>query len=130
MVDVIVVGSGPTGLVLASELRLHDVDVVVLEREAEPSPVVRALGLHARSVEVLDQRGLLQRFLAVGTRYPRGGFAGIPAPPPEGLDTAHPYVLGIPQTTTDRLLAERAAELGVEVRRRCELVGLDQDRDG
>ncbi len=130
MIDVIVVGGGPTGSVLACELRLHGVGVLVLEKEAEPARYVRALGLHARSIEVLDQRGLLERFLALGTRHPVGGFAGIAAPPPSGLDTAHPYVLAIPQTTTDRLLAERSVELGAEVRRGCELVGLHQDDDG
>ena len=126
----IVVGSGPTGLVLASELRLHGVRVVVLDRDAEPSTIVRALGLHARSVEVMDQRGLLERFLALGQQYPVGGFAGITKPPPSGLDTAHPYVLGIRQPVTDRLLAEHATELGAEIRRGSELVGLSQDDDG
>ena len=131
MIDVIVAGGGPTGLMLASELRLHDVQAVVLEKDAEPTKVVRSLGLHARSIEVMDQRGLLERFLALGQRYPIGGFfAGIPKPAPDRLDTAHPYVLGIPQTTTDRLLAEHATELGVEIRRGCELVGLSQDDEG
>jgi 2-polyprenyl-6-methoxyphenol hydroxylase-like FAD-dependent oxidoreductase len=116
---------------LAAELRLHGVDALVLEKDAEPTRVVRALGLHARSVEVMDQRGLLDRFLALGKQYPIGGFfAGIGKPPPDRLDTAHPYVLGIPQTTTDRLLAEHAAELGAEIRRGCELVGLSQDDHG
>ncbi|WP_300007847.1 rifampin monooxygenase [Pseudonocardia sp.] len=131
MSDVIVVGGGPTGVMLAAELRLHGVEVLVLEREPVPTRVVRSLGLHARSIEVLDQRGLLERFLAHGTRYPVGGFfAAIPAPSPERLDTAHPYVLGIPQTVTDRLLTEHAVEVGVEIRRGCELVGLVQDADG
>ncbi len=130
MVDVIVVGSGPTGLMLAAELRLHGVHVIVLEKDAEPTKVVRALGLHARSVEVMDQRGLLDRFLALGQQYPVGGFfAGIAKPSPE-LDTAHPYVLGIPQTVTDRLLAEHATGLGAEIRRGRELVGLSQDDHG
>jgi rifampicin monooxygenase len=128
MFDVIIVGAGPTGLMLASELRLHGVHVLVLERESEPTRYVRALGLHVRSIEVMDQRGLLERFLAHGQQYPVGGFfAGIDKPAPDRLDTTHPYVLGIPQTTTDRLLAERATEVGTEIRRGCELVGLSQD---
>jgi 2-polyprenyl-6-methoxyphenol hydroxylase-like FAD-dependent oxidoreductase len=131
MIDVIVAGGGPTGLMLAGELRLHDVHVLVLEKEAEPTRYVRSLGLHVRSIEVMDQRGLLRRFLEHGRQYPLGGFfAGIDKPLPDRLDTAHPYVLGIPQTTTDRLLAERATEVGAEIRRGCELVGLSQDEDG
>ena len=131
MTDVIVVGGGPTGLMLAGELRLHGVDVLVLERDTEPTRHVRALGLHVRSIEVMDQRGLLERFLALGRQYPVGGFfAGIPKPSPEGLDTAHAYVLGIPQPTTDRLLAEHATELGARIRRGRALVGLSQDAQG
>lgn len=131
MIDVIVAGGGPTGLMLACELRLHGVRVVVLEKDAEPTRVVRALGLHVRSIEVMEQRGLLDRFLAHGQKFSVGGFfAGIDKGWPDRLDTAHSYVLGIPQPTVDRLLAERAAELGAEFRRGCELVGLSQDDDG
>ena len=131
MIDVIVTGGGPTGLMLAGELRLHGVRVVVLEKDAEPTPVVRSLGLHVRSIEMLDQRGLLDRFLALGTKYPVGGFfAGIAKPAPRHLDTTYPYVLGIHQPVIDRLLAERAAEVGAEIRRGCELAGLSQDDDG
>ncbi|WP_232828240.1 rifampin monooxygenase [Kribbella monticola] len=129
----IIAGGGPTGMMLAAELRLHGVQVVVLEREAEPSPVVRALGLHARSAEVMDQRGLLDRFLAVGTPHPIGGqygfFAGIGKQPPEHLDTAFPYTLALFQPIIDRILAEHAVEVGAEVRRGSELVGLSQDED-
>ncbi|MGH3385134.1 MAG: rifampin monooxygenase [Nocardioidaceae bacterium] len=134
MFDVIVAGGGPTGLILASELRLHGVHVLVLEKEAEPTKQVRSLGLHVRSIEVLDQRGLLERFLAHGKQYPLSDyphhFAGIEKPWPDRLDTAHSYILGIPQPTTERLLTEHANEVGTEIRRGCELVGVSQDDDG
>ena len=131
MVDVIIAGAGPTGLVLAAELRLHGVQALVLDKESEPTRHVRSLGLHVRSLEILDQRGLLERFLERGTRYPLGGhFAGIDKPVPTDLDTAHGYILGIPQPTTDRLLAEHATEVGAEIWRGSELVGLTQDDEG
>lgn len=131
MVDVLVIGAGPTGLMLAAELRLHGVDVLVLDRDHEPTSQVRSLGLHVRSIEILAQRGLLDRFLEHGTSYPLAGyFAGIDTPLPPDLDTAHGYILGIPQPTTDRLLAEHAVERGAQVRRGCALVGLAQDEDG
>ncbi|MGW4829144.1 rifampin monooxygenase [Amycolatopsis japonica] len=130
MIDVIIAGGGPTGMMLGAELRLHGVRVVVLEKDPEQSKVVRSMGLHARSIEVMDQRGLLERFLEHGKKYPVGGsFAGIIKPAPV-LDSAHAYILGIPQTVTDRLLIEHAAEVGVDIRRGCEVVGLTQDEDG
>lgn len=129
--DVIIVGGGPTGMMLAAELRLHGVKVVVLEQDAEPPVHVRALGLHIRSIEMLDQRGLLDRFLAEGTKYPLSGFfAGIAKPAPDNLDSAHDYVLGIPQPITDRLLNERAEELGTDIRRGKAVVAIDQDSGG
>ncbi|WP_369383331.1 rifampin monooxygenase [Streptomyces sp. cg36] len=131
MMDVIVVGAGPTGLMLAAELRLHGVHVVVLERLAEPTKETRGRGLHARSVELMDQRGLLDRFLAVSEKFQVGGlFGGIMKPWPEQLDTAHPYGLSTLQPMTERLLDEHALEAGAEIRRGHEVVGLSQDEDG
>jgi 2-polyprenyl-6-methoxyphenol hydroxylase-like FAD-dependent oxidoreductase len=125
---VIVVGAGPTGTMLAAELRLHGVRVLVLEKRPQPSPVVRALGLHARSLEVLDQRGLLERFLERGQVHPlRGSFAAIDKPAPSGLDTRHACVLGIPQPITDRLLEAHAIGRGAMIRRGREVVDVGQD---
>jgi 2-polyprenyl-6-methoxyphenol hydroxylase-like FAD-dependent oxidoreductase len=131
MIDVIVVGAGPTGLMLAGELRLHGVRVVVLERLTEPTGESRGQGLHTRSVEVMDQRGLLDRFLAVSETFQVGGFfGGIMKPPPDRMDTAHPYGVATAQPVTERLLEERAVELGTEIRRGAEVVGLSQSDDG
>ncbi|MFE9180213.1 rifampin monooxygenase [Streptomyces sp. NPDC007126] len=129
--DVIVAGCGPTGATLAAELRLHDVRVLVLEKETEPASFVRIVGLHMRSIELMAMRGLLDRLLRHGRRRPVGGlFAAIPAPAPEGLDAEYPYLLGIPQPVVVRLLEEHAVALGARVRHGDAVTGFEQDDEG
>ncbi|WP_436762976.1 rifampin monooxygenase [Streptosporangium sp. V21-05] len=129
--DVIIAGCGPAGAMLAAELRLHDVRVLVLEKETEPASFVRIVGLHIRSLELMAMRGLLDRVLPHGRRRPAGGFfAAIPKPAPEGLDSAYAYLLGIPQPVIVRLLEEHAVELGARVRRGCAVAGFEQDGEG
>ncbi|MFE7723560.1 rifampin monooxygenase [Nocardia rhizosphaerihabitans] len=132
MFDVIIAGCGPTGAMLAAELRLHDVRVLVLEKEPEPvSSFVRIVSLHMRSLELMAMRGLLDRFLERGRQRPVGGiFAAIATPAPDGLDSTHAYQLGIPQPVAEHLLAEQAIALGVQVRRGCAVAGFEQDDEG
>ncbi|WP_026924027.1 FAD-dependent monooxygenase [Glycomyces arizonensis] len=128
--DVIIAGCGPTGAMLAAELRLHEVRVLVLEQETEPASFTRIVGLHVRSLELMAMRGLLDRMLEHGRRRPAGGFfAAIPKPAPE-LDSAHAYLLGIPQPIVVRLLEAHAIELGAQVRHGLALAGFERDEEG
>ncbi|GAA2978004.1 FAD-dependent monooxygenase [Actinokineospora diospyrosa] len=132
MFDVIVAGCGPTGAMLAAELRLHDVRVLVVEKEPEPtSSFVRVVSLHIRSIELMAMRGLLDRLLERGRQRPVGGiFAAIPKPAPQGLDSAYDYLLGIPQPVIDQVLGAHAVDLGAQVRRGSAVVGFEQDDEG
>ncbi|MFJ8795145.1 monooxygenase [Streptomyces sp. NPDC102462] len=130
-VDVIVVGAGPTGLMLACELALAGVRTRILERRMEPQRNSRALTLHPRSLELMDQRGLVDRFLPLGRTVPGWHFAQLPTHLDFSvLDSRHGYTLFIPQARTEALLAERARELGVEILRGHEVVAVSQDGDG
>jgi 2-polyprenyl-6-methoxyphenol hydroxylase-like FAD-dependent oxidoreductase len=131
MFDVIIAGCGPTGAMLAAELRLHGVRVLVLEKDTEPVSFVRIVGLHIRSIELMAMRGLLERILERGRRRPAGAyFAAIDKPAPEGLYSAYAYLLGIPQPVIVDLLEAHALELGAQVRHGCAVAGLAQDDEG
>jgi 3-(3-hydroxy-phenyl)propionate hydroxylase len=127
---VVIAGGGPTGLMLAGELALAGIDVVIVERRADQHvDGSRAGGLHARTVEVLDQRGIAERFLSAGQQHPTLGFAGILLDGSD-LPTRHSYVLALWQSHFEPILADWVGELGVPVLRGCEVVDLAQDGTG
>ena len=120
--QVIVVGAGPTGLMLSCELKLMGVDVALVERRANGTTgESRAPGINARSMEVFAQRGLAERFLAEGRQLPIVLFSGIPMAPGK-IEPDWPQALILPQHQTERILGQRAAELGVKTHWSTELV--------
>lgn len=128
--DVVIVGAGPTGLTLAAELKLAGVDVALVERRTYQSVAgSRAGGLHARTLEVFDQRGIAGRFLAQGQTVPVVGF-NLAALAIDDLPTRHPYTLALWQHRIERVLAEWVDELGVPVRRGIDADGFAQDDAG
>jgi 3-(3-hydroxy-phenyl)propionate hydroxylase len=127
---VVIAGGGPTGLMLAGELVLAGVDVAVVERRpSQDLAGSRARGLHARTIEVLDQRGTADRFLSQGQGFPVAGFAHIPLDVSD-LPTRHNYVLGLRQDRFEEILAGWVGELAVPIYRGREVTGFAQDGTG
>src|SRR5919112_5487357 len=127
---VVIAGGGPTGMMLAGELVLAGVDVAIVERrESQELVGSRAGGLHARTIEVLDERGIADRFLAEGQKAQVAGFAGTPLDISD-FPTRHPYGLGLWQNNIERILAGWIDELGVKIYRGCEVTGFAQDDTG
>ena len=127
--DVVVVGSGPTGLMLACELALGGAKARLLEARVDKPNITRAFAVHARTLELLDARGMAEDLL------PRGVPVREVAPPGgveldlRELPTRFGMVLIVPQSGTEQVLQARAEQLGVEIVRGAEVVGLTQDGD-
>jgi 3-(3-hydroxy-phenyl)propionate hydroxylase len=126
---VVIAGGGPTGLMLAGELALAGVDVAIVERRASQNLAgSRAGGLHSRTIEVLDQRGIADRFLSQGQLHPVVHFH-VPLNISD-FPTRHNYVLGLWQNHIERILAEWVGELAVTIYRGREVTGFAQDDTG
>jgi 2-polyprenyl-6-methoxyphenol hydroxylase-like FAD-dependent oxidoreductase len=127
---VIIVGGGPTGLMLAAELALARVDVVIVERRVSQDLAgSRSGGLHARTIEVLDQRGIAERFLAQGQVAQVTSFASVPLDISD-FPTRHGYGLALWQERFERILAAWVEELGVPIHRGREVLDFAQDEGG
>jgi 3-(3-hydroxy-phenyl)propionate hydroxylase len=127
---VVIAGGGPTGLMLAGELALAGVDVAIVERRASQELAgSRAGGLHSRTIEVLDQRGIADRFLSEGQTAQVAAFAGIPLDISD-FPTRHNYGLGLWQNHIERILAGWVGELAVPIYRGREVTGFVQDDTG
>jgi 2-polyprenyl-6-methoxyphenol hydroxylase-like FAD-dependent oxidoreductase len=128
--EVVITGGGPTGLMLAGELALAGADVAIVERRASQDlPGQRAGGLHSRTIEVLDQRGIADRFLAEGKVAQVAGFGWIRLDISD-FPTRHPYGLGLWQNHIERILADWVSELKVPVHHGREVTGFAQDDAG
>jgi 2-polyprenyl-6-methoxyphenol hydroxylase-like FAD-dependent oxidoreductase len=127
---VMIAGAGPTGLMLAGELALAGVDVAIVERRASQDLAgSRAGGLHSRTIEVFDQRGIADRFLSQGQVAQVAAFAGTPLDISD-FPTRHNYGLALRQTHIERILAGWADELAVPVYRGRDVTGFTQDDTG
>src|SRR3954463_14874042 len=127
---VVIAGGGPTGLMLAGELALAGVDVGIVERRASQDlPDSRAGGLQARTIEVLDQRGIADRFLSEGQPAQVLSFGGTRLDISD-FPTRHPYALGLWQNPIERILAGWVDELEVPIHRGRQVTGFAQDEAG
>ncbi|MCZ8520288.1 MULTISPECIES: monooxygenase [Paenibacillus] len=129
--EVVIVGGGPVGMLLAAELALAEVRVCVLERLKETTPYSRALTLHPRSLELLDMRGWKADLMNLGQPVHTGHFAALETRLDfSALDSASNFSLFIPQHATERVLEEKARELGADIRRGVEVVSVQQHEQG
>jgi 2-polyprenyl-6-methoxyphenol hydroxylase-like FAD-dependent oxidoreductase len=128
--NVIVVGAGPSGLLLAGDLASAGIQTTLIERHVHGSDLTRAFAVHARTLEMLDARGLAEPLIERGRRVTELRVFGNAAIPISDLPSRFPFVLITPQYQVESLLEERAARAGAEILRGMEAIGLHQDADG
>ncbi|MFI7119747.1 FAD-dependent monooxygenase [Amycolatopsis sp. NPDC049868] len=128
--DVLIVGAGPTGLLLAGDLAEAGIDVTVLEKRTRESNVTRAFGVHARTMELLAMRGMADELAPTGAEVRELRLFDRVRLDLGILPTAYPHLLITPQYQTERVLAARADRLGVRIVRGSDVPGLRQDADG
>ena len=128
--DVVIVGAGPTGLMLAGDLAAAGVRTTVLERRAQESNLTRAFGVHARTLEMLDARGLADELFATGATVPTLRLFGSFDVDLTQLPSRFPYLLVSPQYQIERLLRRRAEQHGADIVGGAEVAGVTQDSDG
>jgi 2-polyprenyl-6-methoxyphenol hydroxylase-like FAD-dependent oxidoreductase len=129
MRQVMIAGAGPTGMMLACELRRAGVSVRLVDRADRRRPGSRTAGIHPRTLEVFDQRGMVEEFLAAGRPIFAPHFAGI-AVDWSTLPTRYPYMFGLLQYMTEAILERCTERMGVNIEWSTEVVGLDQDSEG
>ena len=128
MTDVLIIGAGPAGLLLACELRLASVAATVIERAPKRPDFCRGFNLNARSLDLLARRGLADALIDEGWQVPHAAFSGLPVTLSlVGTSTDHPFSLGIPQTRVEEILEAHALDLGADIKRGHELRALEQD---
>jgi 2-polyprenyl-6-methoxyphenol hydroxylase-like FAD-dependent oxidoreductase len=128
--DVIVVGAGPAGLMMAGDLASAGVSCALLERRPERSGLTRAFTVHARTLEELDARGMADELVALGTQLPELRLFASAALDLSRLPSRFPYLLVTPQYKTEQVLEERARRMGADIRYGSEVTGLTQHPDG
>jgi 2-polyprenyl-6-methoxyphenol hydroxylase-like FAD-dependent oxidoreductase len=130
LTDVVVVGAGPTGLLLAGDLASAGVGVTLVERRDQESNLTRAFAVHARTLEQLDARGLAEQVVASGNTVDRLRIFGGAAVELGSLPSRYPFVLVTPQYSVERVLEDRAVRAGATIRRGVRVRDLAQDADG
>ena len=131
MIDVLVIGAGPTGLLMAAEAARFGLSCRIIEKNSAPLDKSRALAIQPRTLEIFDHLGIIDRFLAKGLKIhaanPFSYQKRLAHLPFDSLDSPYPFILSLEQTETEKILTDYLASFGVNIERECEFIDLSQD---